>query len=244
MKKKYKHPSIEILQTDSIAILSSSSDLNISNVQGCSPEDPAELKKLLPFICTYNDLENDIKINLKKGEKFTYNFRTIVFYNIPFDVIVCTQHYEDQYCCDYTFIPKHGSFFLIYYNIYNQLEFILRQIREKRNGIYFYHFSKEIKDKIPTLVKLFDNLELAKKGRCGMPYIDFLDEEAKYPLLAIGIKQNEINSPDDTSKFHIALYKILIQLTEECNKAGFLDQSKKQLVNNLMKILLMAHRLN
>ena len=151
---------------------------------------------------------------------------------------------DNRYCCDYTFCPKFGNTIMIYYNIYDEILFLLRQIRKKENGVYTYKFSDEVKRKVPTLVKLFANLEKTKKAQYGIPYIDFIDEKKQYTLLAVAIKADSINSSKDMDKIHIALFKIFAQIVEECDKAGFLEQTRKQMTRNLIRIEMAAYRIS
>lgn len=244
-KKIYKTPHISVIEAEVTPMLETSADTLPSHLPGCTDNEPAQLKRLLPFLCQYNELETDIKINLKKGGKIVYNFRTVELFGVPFDVVIGTSMLDDnRYCCDYTFCPKFGNTIMIYYNIYDEILFLLRQIREKKNGVYTYKFSNEVKRKVPTLVKLFANLEKTKKAQYGMPYIDFIDEKKQYTLLAVAIKADSINSSKDMDKIHIALFKIFAQIVEECDKAGFLEQTRKQMTRNLIRIGMAAYRIS
>lgn len=77
-----------------------------------------------------------------------------------------------------------------------------------------------------------------------MPYIDFIDEKKQYTLLAVAIKADSINSSKDMDKIHIALFKIFAQIVEECDKAGFLEQTRKQMTRNLIRIGMAAYRIS
>lgn len=245
-KKNYEIPTIHVVHVETTAMLESSAESLPAHLPGCSSDDPAQLKRLLPLICSYNDLEPDIKVNLKKGDAVVYNFRVVEWFGgIPYDLLVTTSNFgDDRYLCDYTVLPRFGNTILIYYNIYDEILVLLRQIRLKENGVYTYKFSNEVKKKVPTLVKLFANLEKAKKAQYGIPYIEFIDDEKKYTILAVGIKADTINSCEDINKIHLALFKVFLKVLEECNKAGILDQSKVQLAKNLVRIGLAAHHIS
>lgn len=224
--------------------------LNTDRNAGITEETALPLGDILPLICSYDKLDEDIKYNLENNPnaKFVYNYRTMESpYGIPYSVIISTSKMgNNEYSCDYTLLGMTDERFMIFYNIYEflEVEFFLRQIRVKENGKYIYKQSDEVKQKLPTFCKLINNaIKVDKEYTYGLPFISFLDAEQKMPLLATWIHVSDLKKEGDMDKFHIAMWKILSQLTDEMQKAGILNQSKKALVQNLVRIGLLYNRL-
>lgn len=245
MKKScYISPTMTIVQSTGYSILAGSAQALPEVLPGCTEDTATPIKRLLPIIVQYDDLEPDIKVNLRKGN-LALNYRTIKFFDfIEYLIVITTMRGEDGTCsCDYTMFGSNR--FMIFYNIYDLIELFLVQIREKVDGVYKYHFSKEVIQKMPTLCKLFANAEKSDKQphSDGLPMISFLDAEKKYPLLCAWFKEDTLQKQGDMDKLHIALFKILNQIVSESNNAGILNQSKKTMVKNILKLLCLAHHI-
>ncbi len=206
---------------------------------GTTEDTATPLKRMLPLFCRLEDLEPDIKYNLEHaGSDRVFNFRTLRCGTVEYLVTTSTSIDRNTGECmvDYTMVLS--SSFGIFYNLYELLELFLRQIREKKGGIYDYHLSKEVRQKMPVFCKLLDNARKNDENLTyGLPFITFLDQERKYPLLCAYFEETAISKEGDMDKLHISLVKIVVSLVAEVNKAGLLDQSKKTLVNNGLRMM-------
>lgn len=241
----YSSPRTKVVKCVINSILAGSTQTMPKTLPGCTKETAFPLNHLLPFFVQYDDLETDIKENLKKG-KMAVNYRKITLLDVmEYLVVITTMKGEDKICtCDYTMIGP--STFTIFYNIYDLLESFLVQIREKVDGVYKYHFSKEVLQKMPTFCKLFANAEKSENQlqTDGLPMISFLDSEKKYPLLCAWFKEDVLQKEGDMDKLHIALFKLLTQIISESSNVGILNQSKETMVRNALKLLCLAHNIS
>ena len=209
---------------------------------GATEETAKPLGEILPLICPYERLDEDIKWNLEQNPdaKFVYNFRTINLPPITYQTIISTSSSDEgDYFCDYTMISHIGHRFMIFYNIYEfmDVEIFLRQIRVKKDGVYQYIQSPEVKAKFPTFCKLYNNAHRVDKELLyDLPFLTTLDAERKILLLAVWVNESSLDKMGDLDKYHIALWKVLGQLLEELRKGGILDQTKENLVKNFFRI--------
>lgn len=218
----------------------------VDELAGTTEDTATPLKRVLPLFCTYDDLELDIKYNLDHTDSNrVYNYRTYKMGIIEYEIIVSTNiDRETNFCMvDYTMITS--SSFAIFYNLYETLDFLLPQIREKRDGVFIYHTTKEVRQKVPTFCVLLSNAEKNdKKPTYGLPFISFLDVERKYPLLYAFFNDEALKKEGDMDKLHISLLKIVLQLATEVSKADILTQTKKTMFKNLTKMIRMFILLN
>lgn len=219
---------------------------------GSSEETAIPLNEILPLVCPYNKLDEDIKYNFEQnpGAERVFNFRILKFQDgigLEYPVVIHTSKSNDgEYCCDYTMFSEIGHRFMIFYNIYEfmDVELFLRQIRVKENGKYVYKQSDEVKKKIPTFCKLINNAaKVDKELAYGLPFITFMDAEQKVPLMAAWFHESSLEKDGDMDKLHIAMWKILFQMLDEMQKGGVLDQTKEKLCKNFVRIGLMLNRI-
>ncbi len=209
---------------------------------GATEETAIPLGEILPLICPYERLDEDIKWNLEQNPdaKFVYNFRTINLPPITYPTIISTSSSDEgDYFCDYTMISHIGHRFMIFYNIYEfmDVEIFLRQIRVKKDGVYQYIQSPEVKAKFPTFCKLYNNAHRVDKELLyDLPFLTTLDAERKILLLAVWVDESSLDKMGDLDKYHIAMWKVLDQLLEELQKGGILDQTKENLVKTFFRI--------
>ena len=209
---------------------------------GATEETAKPLGEVLPLICPYERLDEDIKWNLEQNPdaKFVYNYRTITFPPITYPTVISTSSSDEgDYFCDYAMVSEIGHRIMIFYNIYEfmDVELFLRQIRVKKDGVYQYIQSPEVKAKFPTFCKLYNNaLKVDKELLYDLPFITTLDAERKVLLLAVWVHESSLDKMGDMDKYHIALWKIVAQLLEELQKCGILDQTKEKLVKTFYRI--------
>ncbi|MBR5899758.1 MAG: hypothetical protein IKZ14_09880 [Muribaculaceae bacterium] len=217
---------------------------------GTTEDTALPLGKVLPFICSYKQLDDDIKYNFEKNpyDSRSINYRTLNTGVLEYPVFLYTTKGNDgEYSCDYTLFSPIGGRFMIFFNIYDLIEdlLFLQQIRVKKNGVYEYRQTSEAKQKVPTFFKLMNNAaKVDKELVYGLPFLSFLDAEQKYPLLAVWFHESSLEKEGDMDKMHIALWKILQQLIEEMQNSGILTETKNKLVKNIMKIGFMLNRIS
>lgn len=234
--KPYTPPRCQIIVLSSFSLLAAS---GVNPNLGLTEGSPAPLKRLHPLFVKYDDLEDDIKTNLKDGN-YAINYRSLEMMGIDYSFLVGTYKGEDDLCsCFYCQLMNYAGY-IMYYNIYDILEFFLIQIRQKEDGVYHYQLSQEVRKKMPTFCKLLANANHNDKNPTyGLPMITFLDAESKYTLLTCLFKYENIN--DDTfDKIHASFFKILEQLTKEMDEAGFLNQSYAKVLKKCLKTLFIA----
>ena len=212
---------------------------------GMTEDNPAPFRKLIPLICEYEDLEEDIKENLKDKD-IAYNYRVFPLGPIQYPVVVRTErHSEDRNCflCDYTQIMSVGI--VVYYNIFDLFDTLWHQIRVKNGPSYDYVLSAEVRKKLPTLVTLFNNAGINEENpHSKLPFITFIDEEKKYPLLCACFFNEDIEKEGAMDYIHLSLFKVLSRLKEEVESAGLLSQTKRKLFLSALRIASMASRLS
>ena len=209
---------------------------------GCTEETAIPIKRLLPLIVSYDRLEPDIKINLGRaikhnGMKSVTNYRTY-HEDLPFglgDYLVgvdTTMEDNSNNMCVCTYVFMMNTRLVVMYNLYDILENLLLQIREKTNNGYEYHISKEVLHKVPTFCSLYKQADNADK-----PMITFMEDERKYPILAKSYTYDFFEKNiKDINIVHKALFKIVSKLIDEVQNAGFLTQSKMTLLKNVLRI--------
>lgn len=223
---------------------------NVDRSAGTTEETAQPLGEILPLICPYQRLDEDIKYNLEQNPdaKFVYNYRTVEFPMLTYPAVVSTSPGDDGECmCDYMLISPTGNRFMIFYNIYEfmDVEYFLSQIRVKENGVYEYKQTAEVKQRCPTFCKLYNNARKVDKELVyDLPFLTTMDAERKVLLLAVWLQDSSLEKQGDLDKYHIALWKILAQMLEEMQKSGMLNQTKKALVKNFFRMGLMINRLS
>ena len=252
--KKYVAPSIDLIEIDDIDIICTSSEVVCPKYSDSVklpnedvalfdniPDNPKRLKRLLPLFSAYNDLEPDMKQEIKKY-RIARVVRRIDFYNIPYCVIAEVEQVSDEdFLVTYMFLGNSGQNILLAINVEDIVEFLVRQIREKTDEGYIYHLSKEVRKKLPVFSKLMDNAEFQKES---VPYLSTIDEKKEHLLLMAYFNEESIDNQEGIWVLQESLLKIAIKLTEEINKAGILNQSKLNLLKNFIKASLIANRLN
>ena len=220
---------------------------DVSDMKGMTADNPDRLRRLLPIFTHYDELEPDIKENLKKQNP-TFNYRMQNIMGLDYDFMVQTYRDETDLCtCIYYQTlanVEEMKRYYVHYNIYDVLELFLVQIRHKEDGVYEYDLSPEVRQKMPTFCKLLSNAYKSfKDPQYGLPVITFLDSEQKYPLLSACFVYDEANVEDMLMKIHESFFRILEQLSEEMTKAGLLDQSRKQLFRNGLRLFSLVRHL-
>jgi len=228
---KYIKPNLKIIVCEATCQITASESFIEDDDTGRTENNPSQLKRILPVIVRYNDLEPDIKKNLegKKEKEIVYNFRYHPYFNsFQREFIISTYKLNDTYCsCDYTQVLGNGI--IVYYNIYELIRPVLVQIRTKYSNKYEYDLSKKTRTKLPYLCKLFDNAKKNEiKPTYGLPFITFLDSECKYSLLCVVYKTDSIKDAKTISKLHEILTDILFKLQQEADEAGILDPISKK----------------
>jgi hypothetical protein len=241
--KQYVRPTSEIYEAFSRSFMETSNE-QPGHMLGLTLEEPAPLKRLHPIFVRYEDLEPDIKVNLKRSS-YAINYRMLEMLGIEYPFVIGTyKGKEDDICTCFYVQFFYNSGYVVYYNIYDLLETFLQQIRQKKDGEYHYNLTLEVRKKMPTFCKLLSNSgKNFKKPQYGLPMITFLDAESKYTLLAAGFNNDDDINEKTFETIHESLFTILNQLIKESNEAGILNQSIKQLAKNGLKLLLFARHL-
>ena len=252
--KRYITPSLKIIKLDNLNIICT------SNSEACPkfadsvklpnedtslfehmPSNPKYLKRLLPLLCGYNDLDSDMKQVIRKF-RFARVIRRFDILNIPYYVIAeIEQVNDDEFITTYIFLGNSGKYILIAINVENIIDSLVRQIREKSNEGYKYHLSKEVRKKLPVFSKLMDN---AKKQKESIPYLSTIDSKNEHLLLMAFFNEESIENQKGIWVLQESILKIAIKLAEEVDKAGLLNQSKATLIKRVLRISLLANRLN
>lgn len=221
---------------------SSDNDPNNYSDAGCTEETAIPLKRLLPFVVRYDDLEPDIKINLSRaskhnGMKSVTNYRTM-HQDLPMglgDYLIGVDTTMEDGCddmCVCTYVMMMNARLVVMYNLYDILEKFLIQIREKTHDGYVYHINKEVVQKMPTFCALYKQSENPDKLM-----ITFIDDEKKYPILAQSYTYEFFESRiKDINIVHKAMFKKVDTLITEVQNTGLLNQSKMTLLKNVIRI--------
>lgn len=241
--KQYVRPTSEIYEACFHSFMEASNE-QPEHMLGLTLEEPAPLKRLIPIFVRYEELEPDIKENLKKGA-YAINYRKLEMLGFEYPFVIGTYKGEEDDICTCFYVQTfYYSGYVVYYNIYDLLETFLQQIRQKKDGEYHYNLTPEVREKMPTFCKLLSNSgKNSKKPQYGLPMITFLDDESKYTLLAAGFSYDDDINEKTFETIHESLFTILDQLIKEANEAGILNQSIKQLAINGLKLLLFARHL-